>query len=181
MSTPDRPVDPPTDPTMPPPPPYPTGEPTAYPTAGPASGQIPAPQTGPVSTPPLFGGAPASDALTPQAEKQVGALAHAVGAGAYVLSAGTLGFVAALVMYIVFRDRGPFVRANLANALNVQIMTGIVTVIAWLLIVTLLGAIVGVPLLLAAGAYCVVVHIIGAVKALNGEWWKPPFTPDFVK
>ena len=34
--------------------------------------------------------------------------------------------VAALVMYLVFRDRGPFVRYNAANALNVQIAAGIV-------------------------------------------------------
>jgi len=27
----------------------------------------------------------------------------------------------------------------------------------------------------------VVVHIVGAVKANNGEWYTPPLTPQFVK
>ena len=43
-----------------------------------------------------------------------------------MLSGGFLGFVAALVMYLVFRDRGPFVRHHSANALNIQIIAGIV-------------------------------------------------------
>ena len=29
--------------------------------------------------------------------------------------------------------------------------------------------------------FAVIVHIIGAVKANNGEWYNPPLTPQFVK
>ena len=50
--------------------------------------------------------------------------------GATVLSGGFLGFVAALVMYLIYRDRGPFVRAHSANALNIQIIAGIVMLIS---------------------------------------------------
>jgi len=34
------------------------------------------------------------------------------------------------------------------------------------------------PIIWVAG---IVLHVIGAVKAMNGEWWKPPMVPDFVK
>ena len=79
-----------------------------------------------------YGQAPAQ--LSPETEKQIGALAHGVGAAATFFSGGTLGFVAALVMYFIYRDRGPFVRSHVANALNVQIMIGIGLIISALLI-----------------------------------------------
>lgn len=80
-------------------------------------------------------------------------------------------------MYFVYRDRGPFVRANVANALNMQIMIGIGLVISGILMFVLIGLITY-PIIWVLG---IVFHIIGAVKAMNGEWWKPPMTPDFVK
>lgn len=171
--------------SFPSPPPPPAGigsESTAY-TAPQASSTPPppAPMGAQSTPPPMYGGPVNAQPLPPEQEKQIGAVAHGIGAAAYVLSAGTLGFVAALIMYFMYRDRGPFVRAQVVNALNVQIMTGILSVVAWILIFTLIGAIIGIPLIIAAGIYAVVVHIIGAVKSMNGEWWKPPFTPDFIK
>ncbi len=176
MSTPDRPFDPPTDPTMPPPPPYPAGEPTAYAASEPTSYQAP-PPTGYATTPQPYGGAPAAAPLAPEAEKQVAALAHGLTGAATLLSGGTLGFVVALVMYLIYRDRGPFVRAHVANALNVQIVTGIGLIVSAVLMIILVGFITY-PLVWILG---IVMHIIGTMKALNGEWWKPMFTPDFVK
>ena len=37
------------------------------------------------------------------------------------------------------------------------------------------------PALAAAFVVAGILHVIGAVKAYNGEWWNPPFTPRFVK
>lgn len=122
-----------------------------------------------------YGQAPAQ--LSPETEKQIGALAHGVGAAATFFSGGTLGFVAALVMYFIYRDRGPFVRSHVANALNVQIMIGIGLIISALLMIILVGFITY-PIVWIVG---IVLHIVGAVKAMNGEYWKPPMTPDFVK
>ena len=34
------------------------------------------------------------------------------------------------------------------------------------------------PIIYVAG---IVIHIVGAVKAMNGEWWTPPLVPAFVK
>ena len=64
--------------------------------------------------------------MSPSEERTTGMLAHGVALGATVLSGGFLGFVAALVMYLIYRDRGPFVRRHSANALNIQIIAGIV-------------------------------------------------------
>ena len=119
--------------------------------------------------------------MSPTEERTWGMLSHAIAAGAMVLSAGFLSFVAALVIYLVNKDRGPFVRAHSANSLNVQIAAGIGFIIGWLLTITLIGAIIGIPILIAVFVWAVIVHIIGAVKANNGEWYNPPLTPQFVK
>ena len=64
-------------------------------------------------------------------------------------------------------------RAHSANSLNVQIIGGIGLHLGWLLTITLIGAIIGIPILIAVFVWAVIVHIIGAVKANNGEWWTP--------
>jgi uncharacterized Tic20 family protein len=115
--------------------------------------------------------------MTPTQERTTGMAAHGVALGATVLSGGFLGFVAALVMYLVFRDRGPFVRHHSANALNVQIIAGLVMLISLPLMFVLIGFVT----FAAAWVFAVVVHVIGMVKANNGEWYSPPVTPQFVK
>jgi uncharacterized Tic20 family protein len=115
--------------------------------------------------------------MKPSDERTAGMAAHGVTLAATILSSGFLGFVCALVMYLVFRDRGPFVRSHAANALNVQIMAGIVMLISLPLMLVLVGFLT----FGAAVIWAIVMHIIGAVKANNGEWWSPALTPQFVK
>ena len=119
---------------------------------------------------------PAVTPMSPADERTTGMAAHGVALAATVLSGGVLSFVAALVMYLVFKDRGPFVRANTANALNVQIIVGIVFLVS----IPLMFVLVGFLTFAAAWVFAVIVHIIGMVKANNGEWWEPPLTPKFV-
>lgn len=83
---------------------------------------------------------------------------HVIALGAMVLSAGTLGFVASLVIYLMYKDRGPFVRAHAANCLNIQIMTAIGLVISVVLMLLLVGFVT--YFLVLAAAF--VLHIIGA-------------------
>ncbi|GIL35878.1 DUF4870 domain-containing protein [Phycicoccus sp. DTK01] len=115
--------------------------------------------------------------LTAQEEKTWALLSHAAGLVAMVISAGTLGFVGSLVIYLVYKDRGPFVRAHAANSLNIQITTAIGVVVSVILMFVLVGFVT----IFLVGIYAFVMHIIGMVKANNGEWWNPPFTPRFVK
>ena len=144
----------------------------------------PAPQQPP---PPAYAGATPGTAvappnqMSPAEERTWGTIAHGGTLAATVLSGGTLGFVCALVIYLIHKDRGPFVHHHAANALNVQIFAGIGVIVGVIFCLTIIGLIVGIPLILAAGLYAVIVHIIGAIKANNGEWWSPPMTPQFVK
>ena len=121
--------------------------------------------------------APAPRPVSPAEERTWGTIAHVIALAAMVLSAGLLGFVAALVLYLYFKDKGPFVRQHAANSLNVQLTMAIVIVISLPLMLLLVGFITyGLAFVFAA-----VVHIMGALKASNGEWFTPPFTIRFVK
>ncbi len=152
------------------PPPAYAQQPPAYAQQPPAYAQQPPPYV-PAQQPPL----------NPNEERTWGMLSHVVGGAAMVLSGGFLGFVGSLVIYLMYKDRGPFVRAHAANSLNVQITAAIGFLVGWLLTITIIGAIIGIPILIAVFIWAVVVHVIGAVKANNGEWWTPPMTPSFIK
>lgn len=117
--------------------------------------------------------------LTPQEERSWSIGVHLVTGAAMVLSAGTLGFVAALVVYLMYKDRGPFVRHHAANALNIQL-----TALVWAVAIGILGIVtIGIGWLLfavipfAAGA----LHALGAYAASKGEWTTPPLTIRFVR
>jgi uncharacterized protein len=113
-----------------------------------------------------------SGAITPSEERTMGTLAHGIPLVAMVVSAGTLGFVASLILYLFYKDRGPFVRENAVNSLNIQITTGIVL----LLSIPLMFVLVGFLTFAAALVVAFVLHLIGALKANRGEWWRPPMT-----
>ena len=110
-------------------------------------------------------------------QRTVGVIVHAVPAAALVLSAGTLGFVASLVIYLVYKDRGEYARRQAANSLNIQIVTGILLLLSLPLMLVLVGFLTyGIVIVWAT-----VLHVLGAVRASNGQWWNPPLTPRFVR
>lgn len=85
-------------------------------------------------------------------------------------------FLPALIGYIVLKDRGPFIRAHTATALNFQITLAIAYFVGGIL--TIIG--VGVLILAAAGILNIVFCIIAAVAANKGEWYSYPLTIKFL-
>ncbi len=120
---------------------------------------------------------PQPGAISPQQERSWAVVTHVISGAAMVLSAGTLGFIGSLVIYLVYRDRGPFVRHHAANAVNVQLTALIGLVVSGLLMIVLIGF-VTYPLVVVAA---VVIHIVAALRANTGEWYDPPFTIRFVR
>ena len=134
---------------------------------------------------PAYRGAPAT--MSAQEERTWGAISHAGAVVAMICSAGFLGFLASIAVYVVHKDRGPFVRSHAANSINVQISMFIWLVVATVLYVVLgivtlgIGFVVFLPVFAVPFVVAGVLHVIGAVKAWNGEWWNPPLTPQFVR
>ena len=85
-------------------------------------------------------------------------------------------FVPALIGYLVLKDRGPFVRAHSATALNFQLTLLIAEVVGWLTSWLIIG------LFIVAAAYVlrIVFSIIAALKANKGEWYTYPLSIKFV-
>jgi uncharacterized Tic20 family protein len=134
---------------------------------------------------PTYRATPAT--MSAQQERTWGAISHAGAVVAMICSAGFLGFLASIAVYVVHKDRGPFVRAHAANSINVQISMFIWLVVATVLYVVLgivtlgIGFVIFLPVFLVPLVVAGILHVIGAVKAYNGEWWNPPMTPQFVK
>jgi uncharacterized Tic20 family protein len=86
-------------------------------------------------------------------------------------------FLPALIGYLVLKDRGPFVRAHSATALNFQLTLIIAYIVGAITSVLLIGVFI----LLAAYVLNIVFSIIAAVKANKGEWYTYPLSIPFVK
>ncbi|TFB88347.1 DUF4870 domain-containing protein [Cryobacterium algoricola] len=85
-------------------------------------------------------------------------------------------FLPALIGYLVLKDRGPFIRAHAATALNFQITL----VIAYVISGVLTLALVGFLLLPAVWVLSVVFSIIAALAANKGEYYTYPLSIKFV-
>lgn len=125
--------------------------------------------TTPPSSPPPYGGGPLPNAMSPSDEKLWSTLVH--------LGGLFFGFLAPLVGYLVLKDRGPFVRAHTATALNFQLTLLIAYVIGGILSIVIIGFFI----LFAAYVLNIVFCIIAAVKANKGEWYTYPLTIPFLR
>lgn len=85
-------------------------------------------------------------------------------------------FVPALIGYLVLKDRGPFVRAHTATALNFQLTLLIASFVGWVLTIVVIGFVI----LAAVWVVNIVFSIIAAIAANKGEWYTYPMSIRFV-
>ena len=120
------------------------------------------------STPPPASPYQSAQPLSPADEKLWSTLVHVGGI--------LFNFLPALIGYLVLKDRGPFVRAHTATALNFQITLVIAYAIGF---VTSL-AIIGIFILIAAGIVNLVFSILAALAANKGGLYTYPLAIKFV-
>jgi uncharacterized protein len=131
--------------------------------------QVPPPQQ-----PPPPGGGPAGPPLPPDQERLWAMLSHLL---SFVAAYLFLGFVAPLIVLLVFGPRSAFVRANAVESLNFNLSWLLYGVIAVILALVLIGFLI----LVVLGIAYVVLVIIASVKANNGEVYRYPATIRFVR
>ena len=95
------------------------------------------------------------------------------------LSGFILGFIGPLIGFLVVGERGPFVRAHAATALNFQISVIIYSIALTIVTVITLGF--GGLLFIPFGIAFVVFMILAAVAANQGRYYKYPLTIEMVK
>ena len=150
MTQPEHPQD---EPAMPQPP---YGEQPPYSAPPPPPGQAPA------------YGYPPQAPVSPSDARMWSIFAH--------LGGTFLSFFVPLVIYVVFKDRDPFVRRHSAQALNFHITLFIVYVVS----VPLILIIVGIFTIIAAAISAVVFTVIAALAANDGREYTYPLAIRFV-
>lgn len=108
-------------------------------------------------------------------ERTMAVLAHLSAPIAAVLSVGWLSMVGPLVVWVIYKDRDPVVRQAAAGAFNFNLAFWLVYLVSWVLILTVVGAVIGLPLLVVGFVVAAVCHVVGAVRASRGEPYHYPF------
>ena len=112
--------------------------------------------------------------LPPDQERLWAMLSHLL---SFVAAYLFLGFVAPLVVLLVFGPRSAFVRANAVESLNFNLSWLLYGVIAVILALVLIGFLI----LVVLGIAYVVLVIVASVKANNGEVYRYPATIRFIR
>lgn len=102
-------------------------------------------------------------------------LAHLSAPLAAVLTVGWLSVLGPLVVWMLYKDRDPVVRQAAAGAFNFNLAFWLTYLVSWVLIITVVGAIVGIPLLVVSFLVAAWCHVHGAIRASNGEPYRYPF------
>jgi uncharacterized Tic20 family protein len=101
-------------------------------------------------------------------------LAHLSAPIAALVSAGWLSLLGPLIVYLLKKD-DPFTRRAAAGAFNFNLTFWLLYVVSWLLIFTVIGAVIGIPMIIVlfvVSAWC---HVKGAIRAANDEPYDYPF------
>lgn len=86
------------------------------------------------------------------------------------------GFIPSLIIYVMYKDRDPFVRRHATQALNFQIIMTIIYAVS----VPLMAIGIGFLTWAAAGIAVLVFGIIAAIAANKGEEYTYPLVPQMV-
>ncbi|NNG34522.1 DUF4870 domain-containing protein [Nakamurella aerolata] len=113
--------------------------------------------------------------LSPAEERTWMVLAHLSAPIAAILTAGWLSLLGPLIVWALFKNRSAKVRQAAASAFNFNLAFWMLYLVGWILVFTVIG--IPVALLIWAVIFVVslVCHLIGVVRALNGEVYRYPF------
>ena len=107
--------------------------------------------------------------LSPSDEKLWSTLTHIGGIFFSIL--------APLITFLVFKDRGAFVRHHTAQALNFQITLAIAAIVSSILMLVLIGFVLIFVVLIIG----IILPILAAIAANKGEWYRYPLAIPLIK
>ena len=139
----------------------------------PAQSDPPQRPDAPPPAPPMAGPAPAygmpgQQSVSPSDARMWSLFAHIGGI--------FFSFIPSLVIYLIYKDRDPFIRRHSAQALSFQIVVTIAFVISAILQFILIGYLTG----FVTWVFLLVFSIKGAIAANKGEDYTYPLIPKIV-
>lgn len=109
-------------------------------------------------------------------DRLVAIFCHLSGIIAFVLSGGLLPFLGPLVVWLLYKDKDPFVRRSAAGSFNFHVVVGIVYIS--LVVITVATVFLATPLTVTVAAVATVLYlwwtISAAMKASRGEPYTYP-------
>ena len=117
---------------------------------------------------------PGQGQLPPEQERLWAMLAHLL---SFVAAYLFLGFVAPLIVLLVFGPRSAYVRTHAVESLNFNLSWLLYGIVAVVLII--IG--IGILILIALGLAYLVLVVIASVRANNGEFFRYPLTIRFIR
>ena len=110
--------------------------------------------------------------MSQQEEKTWGMLAHVIPLGVYLIS--SFGWVAALVIYLIYKDKSKFVAFHALQQLYFMGLVWILGLISIVAFFSVVGIPIAIILWIIIGISSIAGPVIAAIKANNGEWWEYP-------
>ena len=114
-------------------------------------------------------------------DRTIAVLTHLSGLIGALVSVGWLGFVGPLVVWLVYKDRNPFLRATSAGSFNFNLSMWLLNVAAWVCLFTVILIPVAVVLWILAAVLLVVCHVLAVLKANKGEVYRYPLQLPFLQ
>jgi uncharacterized Tic20 family protein len=142
----------------------------------------PAPDPVPSSNPvaPASAAAPLDSTAAPSKDERMWAMfAHLSAFAIYFTGLGHV--LGPLIIWMVKRDTSSFINDQGKESLNFQISLTIYGIGALILCMTVILAIIGIPILIALGVFQVVMIIIAAMKANDGVAYRYPLNLRLIK
>lgn len=102
-------------------------------------------------------------------------VAHLSAPIAALVSAGWLTIVGPLIVWLAKKDSSPFVRNAAAGAFNFTISMWLTSLIGWILTITVIGAVIGIPLIIIGSLGSIILGIVGAIKTSGGDSYTYPW------
>jgi uncharacterized protein len=109
-------------------------------------------------------------------EKTWAMLAHLSGFLGYLVVIPFASLIGPLIVWLLKKDSSAFVDEHGKESINFQITMSIFYAIVWVLLFSIIFTLVAIPLFGLLGVWIVVLVIVAAIKALNGERFLYPLT-----
>lgn len=107
-------------------------------------------------------------------DRTIAVVAHLSPLIALVVSAGWLSFVGPLLVWFIWRERGPLVRNAAAGAFNFNLTVWLLVIIGWICLFTVILIPLALVLWLVAFIAQLVLSIRAAMAANRGEMYRYP-------
>jgi uncharacterized Tic20 family protein len=109
-------------------------------------------------------------------EKTWAMLSHLSGFLGYLVVIPFASIIGPLVVWLLKKDSSEFVDEHGKESINFQITMSVFYAITWVLFFSIIFTLIAIPLFGLLGVWMVVLVIVAAIKAINGENFRYPLT-----